>query len=65
MALVDFFRQGCIASAPTKEIPKSGADAIRPRPRDTTEGLKKEFWFGTVVVGGENAIQRQLWTAHF
>ena len=61
--MVDTLVRGVLHPPRSKEIPSSGADAIRPRRGDGT-GISQwessiEIRLGIAVVGGENAIQRQ------
>ncbi len=60
--MVDTLVRGVLHPPRTKEIPSSGADAIRPRRGDGT-GIFQwkssiEIRPGIPAVGGENAIQR-------
>jgi len=69
--MVDTLVRGVLHPPRTKEIPSSGADAIRPRRGDST-GIFQwkssiEIRSGITVVGGENAIQRHSadgWRLH-
>ena len=60
--MVDSLVRGVLHPPRTKEIPSSGADAIRPR-REDSKGIFQwkssiEIRPGIPVFGGENAIQR-------